>query len=456
MIFGPLILFNLNPKKNLKKKMKLSRADFIKHLKSGEQKIHIRNDLELNLYQLFEFLKTNHGLNPIAAGNEGEVFKFGDGEYAFIVKILKIPNETEFFFNQWLSTEVSEKGKSTAFPFFIASHRNMIALEFIEHMSFFPNYLFKNLITEKDVQYVYDNYATVVSNIAPESRNLHIKSIFIQVIHGLYLIQGVNLHGFRHGDLHGRNVLIRKGKCPPLPFFSDDGLKDLVLPDLGIEAVISDFGHSYYAGIGRNHQFVEPFSYNNDVNVFLDAWKATFAALRWSELVDQTDGLQRLFKRTFPSFASILKTAMFRGVFTTIPSRKDPKDLYVSLPPGTKRYAMTKKIADAWIENSMPLEIRKIQSNDRGVDIDTFIANMERYLRIPRELYSLMNEERGLRMLIQSLPIDEEELAMEESLVLSDFSDSNLDEILEVLDLGVSKYVLAFAIKNNVLDYNEK
>lgn len=437
--------------------MKLSRSDFIKHLKSGEQTIHVTNDLELNLNQLFEFLKTNHSLKPIAAGNEGKVFKFGNGEFAFIVKVLEIPNETEFFFNRWLSAEVSEKGKSTAFPFYIASHKNMIAIEFIEHMSFFPNYLFKNLITEKDAEYVYGNYATVVSNITPETRNIHIKSIFIQVIHGLYLIQGVNLHGFRHGDLHGRNVLIRKGKRLSLPFFSFDGLKDLVLPDLGIEAVISDFGHSYYSGIGRNHQFVDPLDYHDDVRVFLDAWQATFAALRWTELVDQTDELLWLFKRTrdkFPPFDSILGTTMFRGVFKTVPSRKDPKDMYVSLPPETKRYATTKRIADGWIENVMPLEIRKIQNNDRSTDIDNFMANMERYLRIPRAIYSLMNDERGLKRLIQLLPL-ENELDMEESLVLSDFSDSNLDEILEVLnefELGIGRYVLAFAIKNNILD----
>lgn len=475
MKFGRLILlveFNF-PKKKMKSER--IRSNFIKNLKSGKQTVFVTEDLQLTLYELFDFLETKNDLKPIGSGIEGRVFKFGnvDHGFAFIVKVLNIPNETEFFFNRWLSEEVSEKEKSTAFPFYIASRKNMIAIEFIEHMSLYPNYLFRNLISEqeqKDVMNYFYPYKSMVnaSDITPLKRDLYIKSIFIQIIHGLYLIQGVNLHGFRHNDLHGQNVLVRKRtqkESHTLTFFSLNSLLDIVLPDFGIEAVISDFGKSSYPGIGKTNQLTYPLGDNNmyeDVRRFLVPWIDTFKTLRWNLLAKDAEDLLSLFQQTewkFPSFDSILQTNMFRGAFKVGLSKKNPKDMHVALLPGTKRFTETKMIVDTWMNDTMPLELLNIRNNDKVTpsDIDIFIRLMERHLKISKSFTVLMNTENGFRTLVRLVPVSNY-YAFEEIMrdhLLSDFSRLNLDELLKYLEdykLGLAQYMLAFAIKNNILE----
>ena len=279
----------------------MDRQTFIDNLKSGKQKIFITEELQLTLHELFDFLETKHNLVPIASGNEGKVFKFGqsDNGVSFVVKVIKDAKEPmESFFIQWLSKEVAEKGKSTAFPFYIDSRNNMIAIEFIDHLSLFPYYFFRNLISKEEMvkaQMKFSRYEITASVIKSEERNLQLKSIFLQVIHGLYLIQGVNLHGFRHNDLHGRNVMIRKRVRKDrlvLTFFSSTQLMDVILPDFGLEAVISDFGASSYPGIGESSQFLHPLEMlHNDMDYFLTGWKVTFEKMEWFELIEQTEEL---------------------------------------------------------------------------------------------------------------------------------------------------------------------
>lgn len=455
------------------------RLFFIDNLKSGNQKIHVNNDTYLTLFELFAFLETNHSLKPFAQGNEGKVFKFGhpDHPFSFIVKVIEKPKQNEnmeAFFAKWLSEEVTEKEKSNAFPFFIAQYKNMIAFEFIDFASLYPYYLFQHLISENEQKFIQKNriwkeFQTIIqpSDITPMQRNLCIKSLFLQAIHGLYLIQGVNLHGFRHRDLHGQNVMIRKRTKTREPFvltvFLSNQLMDIVLPDFGIELIISDFGLSSYPGIGEDNQMKYPLSDEIDLEKFFVPWISTFQKLEWKSLEKETEELLQIFRRKFgifPNFEIILNADMFKDVFVLQKSKKNPIDLYVAPPLNVKRFTKTKTIAKKWF-SQLETNVEEIRKNydPSNSDIDEFVRRTEIYLKVIRSLNVLMNTQAGLNKLINRIPLPIEDIdAMINNLIdykLSDFNGSNLDDILNSVgsNLGVNGYLMAFAILNNLISF---
>jgi serine/threonine protein kinase len=443
---------------------------FIDNLKTNKQEILVEGK-SLTLYELFEFLETDHNLKPFAQGNEGKVYRFGhpDISFSFVIKVMDTPKQTgeygESFFAQWLSEQVTEKGKSTAFPFFIASYKNMVAYEFIEFASLYPYYLLQHLTTEDEQKkipkytFLWKKYQTIMqpSNITPEQRNLCIKSLFLQAIHGLYLIQGINTHGFRHRDLHGQNTMIRKRKTkePHIlsVFMSSGKLMDIILPDFGIELVISDFGLSSYPGIGQDNQMDDPLSDKVDLENFFKPWISTFKQFEWEELATQCENLSYVFKRGFPAFERVMDTDMFKDVFKIIPSMQNPMDLYVP-PPPVKRFTKTKEIANEWF-SKLQTNVTKLEKtiDPDDSDIELFIRRTERYLKLLRNLSVLMDTENGLRRLIMRLPISIEEIEDLNDAIsgfrLSDFRDSTLIEIVDTFNVP-NKYLLAFTIKNNL------
>lgn len=79
----------------------------------------------------------------------------------------------------------------------------------------------------------------------PISRDVY-KSIMVQVLYNLYRIQK-KFPSFRHHDLHGGNIMIRK--VPVKDITIDVGVDKYTISNAGVEPIIIDFGFSTISGI---------------------------------------------------------------------------------------------------------------------------------------------------------------------------------------------------------------
>jgi serine/threonine protein kinase len=103
-------------------------------------------------------------------------------------------------------------------------------------------YLYKSC-DNKDILYFEYVKGQELTEWMREQRSLpELKSVMAQVIHNLYRIQK-KYPGFRHHDLHGRNVLVR-----PVPV-KDIKIMGTTLSNAGFEAVIIDFGFAVFPRI---------------------------------------------------------------------------------------------------------------------------------------------------------------------------------------------------------------
>ena len=182
-------------------------------------------------------LKVNKVRNKIKQGKFGVVYraKLRDGRY---VALKEITTEANTHGMAQFEYDIAKKLKGFGVP------------EHVLYTKCPPNPK-----TKKWKEYIYMEYVngkTLYEFLQSQRSTAEIHSVIVQVLYNLYRIRRKYGTNFRHHDLHGGNVLVRKVDRKILNI--EIGEKKYKLLNYGVEAVIIDFG---YAMLNRPNPLVE-------------------------------------------------------------------------------------------------------------------------------------------------------------------------------------------------------
>jgi tRNA A-37 threonylcarbamoyl transferase component Bud32 len=190
-----------------------------------------------------------------------------------------------------------------------------------------------------------------------------IKSVMLQVIYNLYRIQK-KYPGFRHHDLHARNILVRPVPVKDIKINLNG--KTYTISNAGFEAVIIDFGFAVFPRI--KNPLINANNYKNigisrksdkhyDLHYFLNSIHSIFSKPRTRNervvktfienllpakyLVSKSNVVKnyrlRGNKSVELSFEDVLSKPFFSGEKVSVPLPKPQKPVVVVVPP-TKTY----------------------------------------------------------------------------------------------------------------------
>ena len=176
-------------------------------------------------------LRVNKVRNKIKEGAFGVVYraKLRDGRY---VALKEITTEANTYGMAKFEYDIAKKLKGFGVP------------EHVLYTKCPPN-----TKTKEGKEYIYMEYVNgepLYEFLRSQRSTAEIHSIIVQVLYNMYRIRRKYGTEFRHHDLHGGNVLVRKVDRKILDIQIGD--KKYKLPNSGVEAVIIDFGYATMRG----------------------------------------------------------------------------------------------------------------------------------------------------------------------------------------------------------------
>lgn len=328
-----------------------SRLGFVNAVRSGKQTFLI-NNASMTIQELLKYMvitpQEQWGFNPYSSGHEGAVYKFGTTNREVIVKTA---NKADGFFAEWLSRAAVETGACIYFPLFIEKidfddNHVLYAMEYTEYNALYPEYLFTYLLNPEELEKMTAVDELKRNPFYDANAKLTIRMLFLQVFYALYVVQTINGHDFYHNDLHGRNVLVRRvdpTEHRSFLYFSreQNQMIKATIPNIGVEAVIGDFGHGTYPGYFPS---VLPFPQRkfSDVQNMINHWIKTFNRLKWKDVINDLKMILRDNENGI-QFDLLMESAFVKNlnlVFERMPHRVI-RNLYIP-SPSTSRFKNAK------------------------------------------------------------------------------------------------------------------